>query len=55
MRHSLDASAGTYGVTVTVTMTSMNTKQIPYRITLKNMPFAVIYGGVGTLVAFFLL
>jgi len=47
------ASVATFGVTVT--MTSMNTKQNPYRITLKNMSFALIYGAVGTLVAFFLL
>ncbi|WP_280771012.1 hypothetical protein [Salipaludibacillus daqingensis] len=47
------ATVGTYGVTVT--MTSMNTQQNPYRITLKNMPFALIYGGIGTFVAFFLL
>ncbi|WP_416150580.1 hypothetical protein ACM26V_06295 [Salipaludibacillus sp. HK11] len=47
------ATVGTYGVTVT--LTSMNTQQNPYRITLKNMPFALMYGAVGTLVAFMLL
>lgn len=47
------ATVATFGVTVT--MTSMNTRQNPYRITFKNMPFALAYGGVGTLIAFFLL
>ncbi|WP_100372839.1 hypothetical protein [Bacillus sp. FJAT-45037] len=47
------ATVGAYGVTVT--MTSMNTKQNPYRITLRNMPFALVYGGIGTLIGFFLL
>lgn len=47
------AAVGTYGVTVT--MTSMNTQQNPYRITLRNMPFALLYGGVGTTLAFLLL
>lgn len=47
------ATVATFGVTVT--MTSMNTRQNPYRITLKNMPFALAYGGVGTIIAFFLL
>ncbi len=46
------ATVGTYGVTVT--MTSMNTKQNPYRITLRNMPFALFYGAIGVLIAFFL-
>lgn len=47
------ATVGTYGVTVT--MTSMNTQQNPYRITLRNMPFALLYGGIGTTLAFLLL
>lgn len=47
------ATVGTYGVTVTIT--SMNTNQNPYRITFRNMPFALLYGGVGTLIAYFLL
>ncbi|MGJ9383393.1 hypothetical protein [Salipaludibacillus sp. CF4.18] len=47
------ASVATYGVTVTIT--SMNTQQNPYRITLTNMPFALLYGSVGTLLAYFLL
>ncbi|UTR10519.1 hypothetical protein MM300_22060 [Evansella sp. LMS18] len=46
------ASAATYGVTVT--LTSMYTHQNPYRITIANLPFAIIYGTVGTLIAFFL-
>ena len=47
------ATVGTYGVTVT--LTSMNTRQNPYRITLRNMPFALLYGSVGTLIGFLLL
>ncbi|MBB5172500.1 hypothetical protein [Texcoconibacillus texcoconensis] len=47
------ASVGTYGVTVT--MTSMNTEENPYRITLRNMPFSLMFGAVGVLVAFLLL
>ncbi|MBM7663457.1 hypothetical protein JOC85_004333 [Bacillus mesophilus] len=47
------ATVGAYGVTVT--LTSMNTKQNPYHITLRNMPFALFYGTVGTLVAYLLL
>jgi hypothetical protein len=47
------ATIGAYGVTVT--MTSMNTKQNPYRITLRNMPFALFYGTIGTLIGFLLL
>ncbi|MDV2884985.1 hypothetical protein RYX45_07320 [Alkalihalophilus pseudofirmus] len=47
------ATVGAYGITVT--MTSMNTVQNPYRITLRNMPFALLYGGVGTLIGYLLL
>jgi hypothetical protein len=47
------ATVGAYGVTVT--LTSMNTKQNPYHITLRNMPFALFYGTVGTLVGYVLL
>lgn len=47
------APVGTYGVTVT--LTSMNTNQNPYWITLRNMPFALLYGGVGTLIGYLLL
>jgi hypothetical protein len=47
------ATVGAYGVTVTIT--SMNTNQSPYRITIRNIPFAILYGGVGTLIGFFLL
>ncbi|WP_209123717.1 hypothetical protein [Alkalihalobacillus sp. BA299] len=47
------ATVGTYGVTVT--MTSMNTHQNPYRITVRNMPFALFYGAIGVLVGFLLL
>ncbi len=47
------AAVGTYGVTVT--MTAMNTNQNPYYITMRNMPFALLYGGIGTLIGFLLL
>lgn len=47
------ATVGTYGVTVT--MTAMNTQQNPYRITLRNMPFALLCGSVGTLIGWLLL
>ena len=47
------ATVGTYGVTVT--MTAMNTAQNPYRITLRNMPFALLCGSMGTLIGFLLL
>jgi hypothetical protein len=47
------ATVGTYGVTVT--LTAANTLQNPYRITWRNMPFAVMYGLIGTLTAVFLL
>lgn len=43
------ASSGTYGVTVT--MTSMNTNQNPYRITLRNLPFSLLFGAIGIAVA----
>ncbi|WP_018921790.1 hypothetical protein [Salsuginibacillus kocurii] len=47
------ASVGTYGITVT--MTSQATEQNPYLITLKNMPFALLYGGVGTIIGWLLI
>lgn len=47
------ASVSTYGVTVTIT--SININQNPYRITLNNMPFTLVYGMVGVLLAYFLL
>lgn len=46
-------TVGTYGLVVT--LTSMNTNQSPYRITLRNLPFSLIYGGIGTVIAYFLL
>ncbi|WP_053363362.1 hypothetical protein [Bacillus sp. FJAT-27251] len=46
-------TVGTYGLLVTLTSISM--EESPYRITLKNMPFALFIGLVGTLVAYFLL
>lgn len=47
------ATVGPYGVTVT--MTSINTLQNPYRITLRNMPFSLFYAGVGLLIGIILL
>jgi hypothetical protein len=46
-------TVGTYGLLVT--LTSVNLEQSPYRITLKNMPFALFTGLIGTLVAYLLL
>ena len=46
-------TVGTYGLLVT--LTSDNLKQSPFRITVKNMPFAIFLGLVGTLVAYLLL
>ena len=46
-------TVGTYGLVVT--MTAMNTNQSPYRITLNNLPYSLVYGGIGTVVAYFLL
>ncbi|MEH7253478.1 hypothetical protein V7111_15230, partial [Neobacillus niacini] len=46
-------TVGTYGLLVT--LTAMGTAQSPFRITLKNMPFAICMGIIGTLVAYFLL
>ncbi|MFB5663355.1 hypothetical protein [Alteribacillus sp. HJP-4] len=46
-------AVGTYGITVT--MTAQNTKQNPYRITWRNMPFSVLYGGVGVLIGYLIL
>lgn len=43
------SSSGTYGIMVTIT--SMNTKQNPYRITWSNLPFALLLGGVAVLIA----
>ncbi|MGJ9383558.1 hypothetical protein [Salipaludibacillus sp. CF4.18] len=46
-------TVGTYGLVVT--LTSINTQQSPYRITLNNIPYALGFGGIGTLVAYLLL
>lgn len=43
------SSSGTYGITVT--MTSMNTNQNPYRISLVNLPFTLLLGVIGIGVA----
>jgi hypothetical protein len=46
-------TVGTYGLLVT--LTSVSLEESPYRITLKNMPFALFIGLLGTLVAYLLL
>ncbi|MCM3609933.1 hypothetical protein M4S82_01635 [Planococcus sp. MERTA32b] len=46
-------TVGTYGLVVT--LTSVNMSQSPYKITLQNMPFALVFGGIGTLTAYLLL
>ncbi|WP_216828670.1 hypothetical protein [Alkalihalobacterium elongatum] len=47
------ATVGPYGVIVTIT--SMSTKQNPYKITTENIPFALIYGSIGVFIGFLLL
>lgn len=46
-------TVGSYGLVVQLTATNIN--QNPYRITLDNIPFALLYGGIGSIVAYFLL
>ncbi|MCJ8009493.1 hypothetical protein ACFFF5_18790 [Lederbergia wuyishanensis] len=46
-------TVSTYGLIVT--LTAMNTKQSPYKITWMNMPYALMFGGIGSIVAYFLL
>ena len=38
-------TVGTYGLVVT--LTAMNTKQSPYRITLNNLGYSLLLGGIG--------
>lgn len=46
-------AVSTYGILVTIT--SFNTKQNPYRITLDNLIFTLISGTIGTLIAYLLM
>ncbi|WP_156291814.1 hypothetical protein [Oceanobacillus salinisoli] len=46
-------TVGSYGLVVQ--LTSMNTGQSPYRITLYNMPYALAFGGIGSIIAYFIL
>ncbi|MBB6448077.1 hypothetical protein HNR44_000026 [Geomicrobium halophilum] len=46
-------TVSTYGITVT--LTARHTEQNPYRITLRNMPFALVFSAVGVLAAILLL
>ncbi|MBT2653735.1 hypothetical protein J7E81_00550 [Bacillus sp. ISL-18] len=47
------ATVGAYGVTVT--MTSAATQQNPYRITLNNLPFSLLFGAIGISIGYILL
>lgn len=46
-------TVGTYGLLVT--LTAMSLEQNPYRITLYNLPYTLLYGSVGILIAYLLL
>lgn len=46
-------TVGTYGLVVT--LTAMNLNQSPYKITMANLSYSLIYGGIGTLIAYLLL
>ncbi len=46
-------TVGSYGLVVQ--LTSMNIGQNPYRITLNNIPYALMFGGIGSIVAYLLL
>ncbi|MBM7601819.1 hypothetical protein JOC34_004248 [Virgibacillus halotolerans] len=46
-------SVSTYGLVVQIT--AMNLGDNPYRITLKNLPYALCFGGIGSFVAYLLL
>lgn len=46
-------TVGSYGLVVQ--LTAMNIGQNPYRITFTNMPYALLYGGIGSIIAYFLL
>lgn len=46
-------SVSTYGLLITIT--AVYTEQNPYRITFENIIFALIFGSIGTLLAFVLL
>lgn len=46
-------TVGSYGLVVQLTATNID--QNPYRITWQNMPFALMYGGIGSVVAYLLL
>lgn len=46
-------SVSTYGLVVQIT--AMNLGDNPYRITLNNLPYALCFGGIGSVVAYLLL
>ncbi|AXI07644.1 hypothetical protein CUC15_00920 [Oceanobacillus zhaokaii] len=46
-------TVGSYGLIVQIT--TMNTGQNPYQITLKNLPYALVLGGIGSVIAYLLL
>lgn len=47
------SASATYGVTVT--LTSMNTMQNPYRITVTNLLFTLIFGLIGIVIAYLII
>ncbi|MBU5593788.1 hypothetical protein KQI76_01275 [Amphibacillus sp. MSJ-3] len=46
-------SVGTYGLVVT--LTSVNLELSPYQITISNLVYALVYGGVGSIIGYLLL
>ncbi|RDW21891.1 hypothetical protein CWR48_02305 [Oceanobacillus arenosus] len=46
-------TVGSYGLVVQ--LTSMNIGQNPYKITLNNLPYALVFGGIGSIIAYLLL
>jgi hypothetical protein len=46
-------TVGTYGLVVT--LTAMNTEQSPYRITINNLAYSLVFGSIGTIIAYLLL
>ncbi|RDW18613.1 hypothetical protein [Oceanobacillus chungangensis] len=46
-------TVGSYGLIVQIT--TMNTGQNPYDISLRNLPYALVFGGIGSVIAYLLL
>lgn len=49
------ATSGSSSYGVVVTLTSLNTNQNPYLITLRNLPFTFVYGMIGIAIAMLIL